>query len=933
MENKREPIDHAFNMKRLNVWFGLSAVLMFLIFVAAVFADYTREWKRIQSRFNDLEIEKTRAAIEAADQAIPAATRAQLEEKLAAAQGRIDAEEKEIASLDARLAELDAKIYKVDQEVRFAKALLDADKYAYETAGEHNDPKAGELGRKVAAGRGALAKATLALDALQVEQAEATARRDALTSDLAAARKERSTLFAERDRLSRKLQGIEHNFVNDWFRNRPLVDFIAPSQKVNQIVIEGLKNDINYLTIPRVDRCTTCHLAIDKKGYENEEQPFRTHPKLDLYLSAESPHPIDDYGCTICHNGRDRGTSFVNAAHTPSDEEEAKRWEEEYGWEKLHHWQEPMFPSELIEASCTQCHHGVVDVRGADKLSEGMHLIRNNGCTGCHKISGLEEVPKAGPSLAALEGKITPEWTFRWLKNPKAFRPTTRMPRFFDLENTSEPYDLERNNVEAEAIVSYLFDVSKRSALDPIPAGVSGDPARGRELVASVGCRGCHLMEGEEPDPAQRYRRFGPPLTGLGSKTSAEWVWNWVKHPKRIMPTTRMPDLRLTDQEAADITAYLVGQRHAEFGSAAMPAISDTLRDAVVLEYLKGTLSDGDARGRLAAMSPAEKRHFLGEKLISRYGCFGCHEIAGFEQSKGIGTELSEEGSKPVHRFDFGFVEIPSTRADWIRHKLLHPRSFDHGRVKEPQEKLRMPQFDFTEHEAGAITLAVLSLRKRNVSEGGWREPRGAEVAANVGWRVIHNQNCRGCHMIDGEGGDFRALVEDPGLAPPMLMGEGDRVQADWLFAFLKRPSPIRPWLSVRMPTFHFDDATANSLVQHFEATAPKGGGYQEVPAESLLVASVTRGRKIFEDYRCIQCHQLGGASGRDPADLAPDLALAPGRLRPGWIVDWLRDPQVLMPETRMPSYFYSGGERLLDDADAQIVDLRNYILTLGKGP
>jgi mono/diheme cytochrome c family protein len=332
-------------------------------------------------------------------------------------------------------------------------------------------------------------------------------------------------------------------------------------------------------------------------------------------------------------------------------------------------------------------------------------------------------------------------------------------------------------------------------------------------------------------------------------------------------------------------------------------------------------------------MSPAEKRHFLGEKLISRYGCFGCHEIAGFEQSKGIGTELSEEGSKPVHRFDFGFVEIPSTRADWIRHKLLHPRSFDHGRVKEPQEKLRMPQFDFTEHEAGAITLAVLSLRKRNVSEGGWREPRGAEVAANVGWRVIHNQNCRGCHMIDGEGGDFRALVEDPGLAPPMLMGEGDRVQADWLFAFLKRPSPIRPWLSVRMPTFHFDDATANSLVQHFEATAPKGGGYQEVPAESLLVASVTRGRKIFEDYRCIQCHQLGGASGRDPADLAPDLALAPGRLRPGWIVDWLRDPQVLMPETRMPSYFYSGGERLLDDADAQIVDLRNYILTLGKGP
>ena len=132
------------------------------------------------------------------------------------------------------------------------------------------------------------------------------------------------------------------------------------------------------------------------------------------------------------------------------------------------------------------------------------------------------------------------------------------------------------------------------------------------------------------------------------------------------------------------------------------------------------------------------------------------------------------------------------------------------------------------------------------------------------------------------------------------------------------------------MPTFQFTDPEANELINFFAATSPKGGGFQRVAAESLTTASVAHGKQIFESYKCIQCHQVG-KTDRDPADLAPDLTMASSRLRPGWITDWLHDPQVLMPNTRMPSYFYSGGERLIDDADEQIVALRNYVWTLGK--
>src|SRR5207253_10214338 len=47
---------------------------------------------------------------------------------------------------------------------------------------------------------------------------------------------------------------------------------------------------------------------------------------------------------------------------------------------------------------------------------------------------------------------------------------------------------------------------------------------------------------------------------------------------------------------------------------------------------------------------------------------------------------------------------------------------------------------------------------------------------------------------------------------------EGEKVQADWLFNFVKAPVPIRPWLQVRMPTFGLADEEANTVVGYFEA-------------------------------------------------------------------------------------------------------------------
>ena len=73
-----------------------------------------------------------------------------------------------------------------------------------------------------------------------------------------------------------------------------------------------LRSGIKQLIVSdlgRVDRCTTCHVAIDKPQLALAEQPFTAHP--GDYLKW---HPPEKFGCTVCHGGQGLATE-VKAAH------------------------------------------------------------------------------------------------------------------------------------------------------------------------------------------------------------------------------------------------------------------------------------------------------------------------------------------------------------------------------------------------------------------------------------------------------------------------------------------------------------------------------------------------------------------------------------------------------------------------------------------
>jgi mono/diheme cytochrome c family protein len=400
-----------------------------------------------------------------------------------------------------------------------------------------------------------------------------------------------------------------------------------------------------------------------------------------------------------------------------------------------------------------------------------------------------------------------------------------------------------------------------------------------------------------------------------------------------------MPNLRLTDSQVADVATFLVGLKGAA-GDGPKATPDAKVADDVLLDYLKSVMPFEDAKGQLAKLSPEQRQVELGQRAISRYGCFSCHDIKGFEKAQSIGTDLSEEGSKLVTRLDFAFVEgLPHTsKTAWFRTKLHDPRVFDQGRVLQPLEKLRMPNWDFNEEEINRLLTAIMSFQ-RDIQPPAAMPTRSARNDyLGVGRTLVHRRNCVGCHIIEGDGGDFIKLVADPSLGPPLLTPEGARVQHDWLYAFLRGPITIRPWLAVRMPTFGLDDQNVNDVISYFGSVSNSIGPFQTHEVVKTAANTEGTGKQLFELLKCQQCHVLGTIPKDQPtSNLAPDLRMAPERLQPEWMVAWMKKPSDIVPGTRMPAFwpdypksFYPqfGG-----DAEAQIRAIRDHIMTFRGGP
>jgi cytochrome c551/c552 len=500
-----------------------------------------------------------------------------------------------------------------------------------------------------------------------------------------------------------------------------------------------------------------------------------------------------------------------------------------------------------------------------------------------HKLAPLlksVEMPgrmrKVGPSLRYLNSKVDYDWTYAWIREPKNFRPTTKMPQFFGLhehlnEDAAELHDsLRFEPLEIRALTEYLLNKSgdfQYVEREQDVAEASAD--RGKWLFQSRGCLACH-SHAEFPGIAQDQ---GPDLTGLSAKLKTEkgrdWLYSWLKQPNLYHARTVMPDLFLEPIEvknaqgqptgertdpAADIAEFLLGvesdwkadvPKRGELTAdekadlidlAVLWLKSDTIPTDRARNYLENGIPEAQA-GKLKTdekllvnWSDSERGsynqdedtrvqrqlEYVARRTIGKYGCFGCHDIPGFEDAKPIGTALVDWGRKETSKLAFENI-----------HKFLETHGID-PKGPTPDE----------------VTAA------RAAKSDDANEPVASESAGHEG--ALHAE-----HLNPGDFGD-----KPEGYFVQSLNSHG---RDGFLWQKLRYPRSFDYKTTrnknfnerLRMPKFPFNDEQRQAVMTFVLGLVkePPAARYLYKPTGRAL--AIAEGKAVLEQFNCAGCHTL----------------------------------------------------------------------------
>jgi mono/diheme cytochrome c family protein len=367
----------------------------------------------------------------------------------------------------------------------------------------------------------------------------------------------------------REWKDWQHKFIQD-----EVARAATPEQRADAA---SQAVDIRQIVIPdldRVDRCTSCHTAVEDPSYAGFPQPLSYHPNHDR-------HPFNKFGCTICHQGQGRATTR-EAAHG-----------------HVEHWEHPMMQMKYIQSACAKCHLPS-DVPEAPQLARGRAVFEESGCIGCHKLQGVGGL--VGPELDKVGAHRSPDWLLTHFKNPAAVTPGSAMP------------PIKASDADLNALTLYVlsFTGEPLSAYYVSMKTIPG-PQAGRRLVEEKGCIGCHSIGGKGGG-------IGPALDQVASRRDAQWINAHFRNPAAVSPGSVMPQYNFSEQEIRALTEFLLSLSNTNvIGYLKIPALMNPLDrgKAVFKKYGCAGCHGPDGQGGVPNPNAKTAQQVPGLKFVS----------------------------------------------------------------------------------------------------------------------------------------------------------------------------------------------------------------------------------------------------------------------------------------------------------------------------
>lgn len=489
---------------------------------------------------------------------------------------------------------------------------------------------------------------------------------------------------------------------------------------------------------------------------------------------------------------------------------------------------------------CTSCHVGMNEASLADVNVQPFrphpvvsHKLDQFGCTVCHRGQGAATtVEEAHNSTSAWEQPILP--------------------------------------------AKYIESSCGECHRGPLPGAPQLN--QGRHLVSRYGCLHCHTVK--LPDGKVMTPTDDPPsLEHIADKTTREWIYAWLKDPQAYAATATMPNFKLSDDDARDVSAFLIAN--------STPLAGDTT-----------------ALSAKASSDPA-----AGTTLYGQSFCASCHAVqnaAGNLVGGDIGPELTRLGNK--------------VKPEWLQAWLRNPRSYDPGTA--------MPHFRFNDSQVATLSGFLLAKTDSDQLANVHLEAATSEQIAH-GKRLVSDYGCASCHEISGikKPENFAPELSRIGSKPVtqlVFLPGMQHTLPDYIATKIKQPRVFGQGL--KMPQYSFTPAQIDSLATALlafndrSATLPPSLTAAATPESNYQPAG--KAGKLMADLACFSCHRINGHGG----DMAPDLTWEGSSVQRQWLVEFLKNPNTLRPSLirRMPKFNLTDGE---------VSELTDYIMTVYQNP